>query len=86
MTAMDSVAGEPASHLGVKAPSDGAGGDVLPVKPLLRGWLHLVWFEASLVAGTLALARAHGGVRTAALAVFAPTERDVRGQRAVSPR
>jgi hypothetical protein len=20
-------------------------------KPLLRGWLHLVWFEASLVAG-----------------------------------
>jgi hemolysin III len=71
VTAMDSVAGEPASHLGAKAPSDGADGDVLPVKPLLRGWLHLVWFEASLVAGTLALARAHGGVRTAALAVFA---------------
>src|SRR5277367_188602 len=43
---------------------------VAPVKPLLRGWLHLVWFEASLVLGTLALARAHGGLRIAALAVF----------------
>jgi hemolysin III len=41
------------------------------VKPLLRGWLHLVAFEASLVLGTLAVARAHGGVRIAALAVFA---------------
>jgi hemolysin III len=41
------------------------------VKPLLRGWLHLIWFEASLVLGTLALARAHGGVRITAMAVFA---------------
>jgi hemolysin III len=40
------------------------------VKPLLRGWLHLISFEASLVVGTLALARAHGGVRITALAVF----------------
>lgn len=31
-------------------------------KPLWRGWLHLVWFEASLVAGTL-LAVATDGVR-----------------------
>lgn len=31
-------------------------------KPLLRGWLHLLWFEASLVAGTL-LAVAAQGVR-----------------------
>src|ERR1035437_3318625 len=42
-----------------------------PAKPLLRGWLHLVWFEASLVLGTLTLARAHGAVRIAALAIFA---------------
>ncbi len=35
---------------------------VLYTKPLLRGWLHLVWFEASLVAGT-PLALATDGVR-----------------------
>ena len=29
-------------------------------KPALRGWLHLLWFEASLVIGTLLLAHAHG--------------------------
>jgi hemolysin III len=29
-------------------------------KPSLRGWLHLVWFEAALVLGTLLLAEAHG--------------------------
>lgn len=44
---------------------------VPPVKPLLRGWLHLVSFEASLVLGTLALVRVHGGVRITAVAVFA---------------
>jgi hemolysin III len=43
---------------------------VKPVKPLLRGWLHLIWFEASLVLGTLALARAHGALRITALAIF----------------
>jgi hemolysin III len=42
-----------------------------PVKPLLRGWLHLVSFEASLVLGTLALAHVHGGIRITAVAVFA---------------
>jgi hemolysin III len=41
------------------------------VKPLLRGWLHLVWFAASLVLGTLLLARAHGAVRITALAIYA---------------
>lgn len=29
----------------------------LPPKPLLRGWMHLVWFEASLVVGTVLLLR-----------------------------
>lgn len=40
-------------------------------KPLLRGWLHLVWFEVSLVCGTLALVRVHGDLRTTGMAVFA---------------
>lgn len=46
---------------------------VAPVKPLLRGWMHLIWFEASLVLGTLALAHAHGGLRITALAIFVPS-------------
>jgi hemolysin III len=41
------------------------------VKPVLRGWLHLLWFEASLVLGTLLLARAHGAMRITALAIYA---------------
>ncbi|MGA3153583.1 MAG: PAQR family membrane homeostasis protein TrhA [Streptosporangiaceae bacterium] len=40
-------------------------------KPKLRGWMHLLWFEASLVAGTLLLASAHGGSRIAASAIYA---------------
>ena len=43
---------------------------VKPVKPLLRGWMHLIWFEASLVLGTLVLARAHGDLRITALSIF----------------
>lgn len=66
---MDSVAGEPVPRPG-EAPSAGVVG-VPAAKPLLRGWLHLIAFEASLVLGTLALARAHGGVRITAMAVFA---------------
>lgn len=51
--------------------ADGAGRlAVTPAKPLLRGWMHLIWFEASLVLGTLVLARAHGGLRITALAIF----------------
>jgi hemolysin III len=40
-------------------------------KPLLRGWLHLLWFEASLVFGTLLLVHAHGTARITAVAVYA---------------
>ena len=40
-------------------------------KPVLRGWLHLLWFGASLVAGPLLLALAHGASRVTALAVYA---------------
>jgi hemolysin III len=43
---------------------------VAPVKPLLRGWMHLVWFEACLVLGTLALAHTHGALRITGLAIF----------------
>ncbi len=39
-------------------------------KPALRGWLHLVWFEASLVFGTLLLVHANGAARIAAAAVY----------------
>jgi hemolysin III len=42
----------------------------VPVKPLLRGWMHLVWFEASLVLGTLVLVHAHGALRITAVAIF----------------
>jgi hemolysin III len=44
--------------------------DVYYVKPALRGWLHLLWFGASLIFGTLLLAHAHGAARTTA-AVYA---------------
>jgi hemolysin III len=40
-------------------------------KPMLRGWLHLLWFGASLVLGTLLVARAHGVVRITAVAIYA---------------
>jgi len=69
---MDRVATEPSAHLVAQAPSSGVGRVVPYAKPLLRGWLHLIWFEASLVLGTLALAHAHGAVRITALAIYAP--------------
>src|ERR1700677_4520788 len=46
------------------------GNSVAPEKPLLRGWMHLVWFEACLVLGTLALVHTHGAVRITGLAIF----------------
>ncbi|MGH3270827.1 MAG: PAQR family membrane homeostasis protein TrhA [Trebonia sp.] len=69
MAALDGVAEEPAPGIAEPPPAGTAG--VPAVKPLLRGWLHLISFEASLVLGTLALAHAHGVVRVTALAVFA---------------
>jgi hemolysin III len=41
------------------------------IKPVLRGWLHVLWFEASLVLGPLLVARAHGATRITALTVHA---------------
>jgi hemolysin III len=40
-------------------------------KPAWRGWLHLVWFGASLVAGALLLVRVHGAARVTAIAIYA---------------
>jgi hemolysin III len=45
--------------------------DVFYTKPALRGWLHLLWFEVSLVFSTLLLARAHGATQITASAVYA---------------
>jgi hypothetical protein len=58
VTAMDNMAAQAPSALEMAAPSASAPRDASPAKPLLRGWLHLIWFEASLVLGTLALALA----------------------------
>ncbi len=68
MTAMDKVASALSPQLEATAPAGHR--DVPRAKPLLRGWLHLAWFEASLVLGTLALTHVHGGLRITALAVF----------------
>jgi hemolysin III len=42
-------------------------------KPILRGWLHLALFQASLVIGTLVLTAVHGAVRILTAAVYAAT-------------
>ena len=69
MTGMDPMPAAPAP------PAPGALYDarrgVWYVKPALRGWLHALWFAASLVTGTLLVARAHGAVRITALAIYA---------------
>src|SRR5215218_9527530 len=40
-------------------------------KPLLRGWLHLLWFEASLVAGTLLWVATSGGRQSIGVGIYA---------------
>jgi hemolysin III len=40
------------------------------VRPVLRGWLHLLCFLASLAGGALLLARAHGPAQITAAAVY----------------
>jgi hemolysin III len=40
-------------------------------KPMMRGWLHLLWFVASLVLSTLLLADTHGTARQLRFAVYA---------------
>jgi hemolysin III len=55
-------------------------------KPVLRGWLHLLWFGASLVGGTLLLARAHGAARIAATAIYAASVSALFGSSALYHR
>ncbi len=70
MTPRDSAPATPPPRPAVDALYD-ARRDVYYTKPVLRGWLHLVWFEASLVFGALLLARAHGATRIVAGAIYA---------------
>ena len=69
MTAMDPMPATPSPPSAVALYDSRRG--VYYVKPVLRGWLHLLWFEASLVLGTLLVARSHGAVRITALAIYA---------------
>jgi hemolysin III len=47
--------------------------DVYYAKPRLRGWLHLVWFELSLVVGTLVIVAADGALEVTAITIYAAT-------------
>jgi hemolysin III len=70
VTAMDPLPAAPSPPPSAGVPYD-TRRSIYYIKPVLRGWLHLVWFAASLVAGTLLVARAHGAVRITALAIYA---------------
>ena len=69
MTTMGPMPATPSPPPAVDALYDARRG-VYYVKPVLRGWLHLLWFGASLVLDTLLLARARGAVQTTALAIY----------------
>jgi hemolysin III len=66
---------EPVAAISPAAPAAGEPYDrqrgVYYPKPALRGWLHLLWFAASLVAGALSLAHARGPLPITATAVYA---------------
>jgi hemolysin III len=55
-------------------------------KPRLRGWLHLVCFEASLVVATLLIVAAQGAGHTAIAAVYASTVSGMFGASALYHR
>jgi hemolysin III len=55
-------------------------------KPTLRGWLHLLWFEASLVIGTLLVTEAHGARQITAVAIYAATVTGLFGTSALYHR
>jgi hemolysin III len=55
-------------------------------KPLLRGWLHLALFHASLVTGTLLLIAVDGSLRTAAAAIYVATVSSLFGTSALYHR
>jgi hemolysin III len=41
------------------------------LKPIWRGWLHLIWFPLSLIAGTFLIVAAHGTATVTVAAVYA---------------
>jgi hemolysin III len=55
-------------------------------KPVLRGWLHLMWFAASLVCGTLLIAAAHGAVHRIADGIYAASVAGLFGTSALYHR
>jgi hemolysin III len=63
----DSTAGQPPTAAGALYD---ARRDAYYSKPTLRGWLHLLWFEVSLVFGTLLVVRTHGATRITASAIY----------------
>jgi hemolysin III len=48
-----------------------SGRELRYAKPLLRGWMHLAWFEASLVLGTLLVTHAQGAKAATGAAIYA---------------
>ena len=58
-----------AGHTGA-APLYDARRRVYYARPLLRGWLHLIFFWVSLAGGALLLASAHGGAQITAVTVY----------------
>jgi hemolysin III len=84
VTSTDSAPGAPREAAG-NAFYDARRG-VYYAKPALRGWLHLLWFGASLVLGTVLLARAHGAVRVTAGAVYAASVSALFGSSALYHR
>src|SRR5882724_1004620 len=81
VTAMDSTAEPSATEAFYDARRD-----VYYTKPALRGWLHLLWFEVSLVFGTLLLAQAHGVTRITASAIYAASVSGMFGASALYHR
>ena len=81
VTAMDSTAEPSATEAFYDARRD-----VYYTKPALRGWLHLLWFEVSLVFGTLLLAQAHGATQITASAIYAASVSGMFGASALYHR
>jgi hemolysin III len=60
--------------------------DLRYVKPKLRGWLHVVWFQTSLVFGVLLLAHTDGASRMLGATIFTVTVAGLFGASALYHR
>ena len=61
------------SGVAIDAPLYDRDRNVYYTAPTLRGWTHLLFFEVSLVVGTVLIAAAHGATETFAAAIYAAT-------------